>query len=147
MRIKKLSVILLAVLSLTACPKSTDPGLGGRVVRSIKAIPSVVRVVAPNASPKVFKVLDLGSQAFSEFVDNPTSSNWQHALNIWNNEIKPELLALNKTVLNGIIAGVDILLAQVVAPPDTSGDAQVVVAFKESDVKNLEAQIKAALKK
>ena len=109
--------LILSIRPLSGWQGCNSDNLNTRVVRAIGAIPSVVRSVFPHADKRVFDALDLASTAFKEFTSNPTISNYDHAVNIWNDGARAELLKFN---------------------------APVRVEFKESDVKALERAIKEA---
>lgn len=121
----------------------TGPALEERAVRAVGAIPSVVRVLFPNANPSALATIDTAGTIFNEFLNNPTASKWQKAVDAWG-KARLNLLNFNNQRLNSIIAVVDILLTQVTVPeppPNSKAmprDVQVKAAFNEDDVKRLE---------
>jgi hypothetical protein len=145
-----ISTLVIFSLGNTKCGGSSAtgaPSLTDRAFRAIGAIPGIVRTVAPNANSNLFNVLDVAGNAFSEFVNNPTASAFQHFENIWNSSARTELLGLNKTAISGIVSGVDILLTQIDVPAvrpgsRSSGSARVAFRFKEADVKRLEEAVR-----
>lgn len=144
-RTKISALILVLILTQTACSS-----LAGRVAKSVSAIPSVVRVLFPNASPTVFTVLDAASKAFKEFTENKTVGNWERAENVWN-QAKPLLAGLNNGTINKIVAAVDVLIGQVTLPVGVAGSGgggdttsnKVLVRFEEDDVEELEKLIES----
>lgn len=146
--LKRYSITLLliaVILTQTACSS-----LAGRVAKSVSAIPSVVRVLFPNANPTVFTVLDSASKAFKEFTENKTVGNWERAERVWN-QAKPLLAGLNNGTINKIVAAVDILIGQVTLPVGVAGSGggaqttsnKVIVRFEEDDVEELEKLIES----
>lgn len=139
---RQLSILLIAILLFvsTGFKCGSQPPLSQRAARAVSAIPSVVRVLFPNAHPSVLNAIDAAGVAFSEFSSNQTASGWQKATSAWY-AAKPLLVSLNNSRINQIIAVVEILIGQVTidAPPEGSkGIAKVRIEFKEADVKRLE---------
>lgn len=143
---KLLSIALLTfvLISQVACGS-----LAGRVAKAVGSIPSVVRVLFPNADANLLSVLDAAGAAFKEFTENKTATNWQKAEMAWD-RAKPLLAQLGNDRIRQIVAVVDLLIRQVTVPvgitgsmggADTSSN-EVKVRFKESDVKRLEALVK-----
>lgn len=144
--LKRQFAVLILILSLTAFGfKCGGESLATRAVQAISAIPSVVRVLFPNASPNVTQTLDVAVQAFNAFLSDRTSSNWQKARNAWN-AAKPLLAQFGSARLNSIVAVVDILISQVSLPPAgpmaEAAEEKVKVEFSEARVKELEELVK-----
>lgn len=151
-QLHKLSITILALILLTfsvgfkGCNQTSNnpqPSLTQRVVRSVSAIPSIVRVVAPNADTSL---IEAAVNGFNAFVNDPNSDTWHKALNAWNDSAKPELSRLHNAKLNQIVAVVDILLSQVVVPEMPANSkampASPRIEFQEKDVKKLEGLVK-----
>lgn len=143
-----LSILLLTVLILSTTgfkgcgsnSNSTQMSLAERAVKAVAAVPSVVRVLFPNADPSTLSMVDAAGRAFSEFLDNKTADGWSKAEAAWNGA-KPLLQRFNNSRLNQIVAVVDILLSQVTVPPSVPGAKSIPVVrmeFKEASVKELE---------
>lgn len=139
-RARTIPLLLILVLTMTAF--QCGSGLSGRVAKAVSSIPSVVRVLFPNADPNILSVLDAAGAAFKEFTENKTSTAWQKAEAAWNTA-KPLLARLNNSRINQIVAVVDILIGQVTVPSGPmSEEAKVVVQFNERDVKTFEELVK-----
>jgi hypothetical protein len=137
---------LVASLTLICCLLLTSCGgdLAVRASRAVSAIPSVVRVLFPNADSKVFDALDAASNAFQQFANSKSADNWEKVSNAWS-AAKPLLLRFSNTRIAAIVAVVDILMSQVIVPTsgmESVGDKPIVVKFSESDVKRLESLVK-----
>jgi hypothetical protein len=175
MKRRSLSLILLlsifitlpATLGNTDCGKRTDPNeptLQERALRAFVALPGAVRLAVPQASPLLFDALDLAGASFREFYLNPSGSTYQKFINLWKTDARQKMVALSNQLVNGIIAGVDLLLSQIDAPTipaaqqasGTSaksteaaiGDsgAKVQMNFKEDAVRKLEKAIEECRK-
>ena len=148
-------VISLLTFFCTGCPKSqSNPNpqsgltLEQRAVRAVAAVPGVVRVLFPNANPTTLGIIDSAGAIFTEFMNNPSASNWQKAQNAWD-RARLQLLNFNSTQLKQIVGAVDILVSQVFVPDSTTNtrargisSASVTVQFKEEDVEKLENLVK-----
>lgn len=139
---KRQSIVLILVLALATLSFKCGGDLAGRAVKAIGAVPSVVRILFPQADPRVFDALEAANVAFQQFLKNRTAGAWEQAEAAWG-AAKPLLLRFNNTRLNQIIAVVDILLSQVSVPTGPlAEDVKVVVAFNPADVKRLEELVK-----
>lgn len=141
-----LTVITLATTAFQCGGASSQGDLQRRVIRSVAAIPSIIRIVKPDLSPNILAVIDAGVGTFSDFQANPTADRWQLAMTAWNSRVRPQLHALNNDRVNQITAIVDILLTQVVvepAPASAPGGGRgptvgVTTKFEADDVRDLE---------
>lgn len=139
--------VLALVIVLAGCPKIPKlvPGsMTSRVVAAIGEFPGIVRAAVPETAKNklALEALDILGDAAKEWTKNPTASNWQHVLNLWNDSAKPKLLALGNTNITLVVSLTSVLFTQVVMPAEDSPDARVIVNFQEADVKALEDAIR-----
>lgn len=144
--IATLAMVFTLMFFTIGADKCGGLNVNGRAARAVGALPSILRVLFPNADSATFGLVDAASSAFTVFAGNQTLSSWQKAEKAWS-AARPALQKFNNTSLNRTIAVIDILLTQVSVPPSgtesVQGDERVAVNFDADKVKDLEDAVKA----
>lgn len=156
--LKRLSIILLALVIFTGCPSGkwnwikdvVQRELARRAVNTLVELPDAVLAQIENPDAVTKEVLEALGDAARKLKDNPSSINLRYVLGVWEQRAQPLLINHSNSKVRFLAKAAALVLGQISVPQGSMESVMkaegVKLELSEQAVKDLEKAVREAKK-